>query len=157
MIKFKYFISLILSLVFSSCLKVNLEDLPLYDAADIVDVKFDFRYKDMSDKWIDGEPIVKVVSLLVENKTIDNEAGIIKCSIRVPDITTSFTEDIRGTVSLKNIVGKFNISTAAIIRPLDGSPVLGSPGDFSKPCKYRVKAANGFEKDWIIEIIELKK
>lgn len=155
--KVKYIFMMTLVLLCSSCLKGNLEDLPEFEEADIVDVKFDFRYKDPSDVWIDGEPIVKVVSLTVENKNIDSDAGTITCSITVPESNGSFTDEIRNTVSLTNLVGKFNLSTAATIKPLEGSPVLGTPGDFSSPCKYRVKAASGIEKDWVIEVTALNK
>lgn len=155
--KVKYIFMMALVLLCSSCLKGNLEDLPEFEEADIVDVKFDFRYKDLSDVWIDGEPIVKVVPLIVENKNINSDAGTISCTLTVPESNGSFTEEIRSSVSLANLVGKFNLSTAATIKPLEGSPVLGTPGDFSKPCRYRVKAANGVEKDWEIEVIALKK
>lgn len=155
---FKYiYILTAFVMVCSSCLKYNLEDLPVYSDADIVDVKFDFRYKDLSDKWIDGEPIVKVVPLIVENKEINSESGTVSCTIKVPDANGSFTEEIRNSVSLTNLVGKFNLSTAALIKPLNGAPVLGTPGDFSKPCKYHVTAANGMGKDWVIEVLTLNK
>ena len=66
---------LMLVLVCSSCLQGNLDDLPAFEEADITDVKFDFRYKDPTDVWIDGEPVVKVVTLTVNDKVINADAG----------------------------------------------------------------------------------
>ena len=144
-------------LVCSSCLDGNLDDLPAFEEANITDVKFDFRYKDPSDVWIDGEPIVKVVTLKVENKVINTEAGTITCTVTVPAANGPFTEAIRNTVALTNLVGKFNLSTAAVIAPQDGAPTLGTPGDFSTTRRYVVTAANGTKKDWTIQVTALNK
>ena len=130
---------LMLVLVCSSCLEGNLDDLPAFEEANITDVKFDFRYKDPTDVWIDGEPIVKVVTLSVNDKVINAETGTITCTVSVP------------------AAGKLNLSTAAVITPQDGAPTLGSPGDFSTTRRYLVKAANGTKKDWTIQITALNK
>lgn len=148
---------LMLVLVCSSCLEGNLDDLPAFEEANITDVKFDFRYKDPTDVWIDGEPIVKVVTLSVNDKVINAETGMITCTVSVPAADGPFTEAIRNTVALTNLVGKFNLSTAAVITPQDGAPILGSPGDFSTTRRYLVKAANGTKKDWTIQITALNK
>lgn len=148
---------LMLILVCSSCLKGSLEDLPAFEEADITDVKFDFRYKDPTDKWIDGEPIVKIVTLNVEEKDINATNAMVTCTVTVPQASAPFTEDIRSSVSLTNIVGKFNLSTAAAIKPLDGAPALGTPGDFSAPRKYEVIAANGTKKIWTVHVTALNK
>ena len=75
----------------------------------------------------------------------------------VPAASGAFTETIRGQVSLASLVGKFNISTAAAIEPVEGSPTLGIPGDFSAPRKYRVTAANGASQVWTVHITSLDK
>lgn len=153
-----YYGSVMLLLVFSSCLKAGLEELPAFEEAEITDVKFDFRYKDMADiNPLDGEPIVKVVNLIVKNKTIDKENATVTCTLEVPKSNTSFTDAIRNTVSLNSIVGKFNVSTAAIVQAGVGSPVLGTPGDWSKGNKYIIKAANGFTKEWTVTVTTLEK
>lgn len=144
-------------LMFSSCLTGNLEDLPSFDEAEITDVKFDFRYKDVNDEWLDGEPTVKVVVLSVQNKVIDSEAGTITCTISVPAADGPFTETIRNGVVLTSIVGKFNLSTAAAIAPMEGAPKLGVPGDFSAARKYKVTAANGTTKVWTVHVTGLTK
>ncbi len=141
----------------TSCLKSNLDDLPAFEENFITDVKFDFRYKDVNDVWVDGQPIVKVVSLSVGNKVIDKTSGTITCTLTVPAASGPFTADIRNQVSLTSIVGKFNISTGASISPLSGAPVLGAPGDFSAARQYIVTAANGTPKTWTVTITALNK
>ncbi len=150
---------LMLVLICSSCLEANLPDLPAFEEANITDVKFDFRYKDPTDKWINGEPVVKVVALTVNanTKVINTANATVTCTVTVPAANGPFTEEIRNTVSLTNIVGKFNLSTAAVIKPLDGAPTLGTPGDFSIPRKYEVTAANGTKKVWTVHVTALNK
>lgn len=139
----------------SSCLTHGLEELPTFDEANISNINFDFRYKDPADKWIDGEPVVKVIALTILDRQIDDNAGTVSCRLKVPDTDNSFTDAIRAQVSLSNIVGKVNLSTAASISPIDNSPALGVPGDFSTPRKYRVTAANGSSKTWTITVTGL--
>jgi hypothetical protein len=137
----------------TSCLKGNLDELPAFIETEITDVKFDYRYKDETDKWVDGEPIVKVIKLNVATKTIDKVAGTITCTLTIPPASGSFTNAIRSSISLTSIVGKFNLSTAASIAPLDGAPVLGVPGDFSAERKFKVTAADGKTTQiWTIKI-----
>ncbi|MDE7236705.1 MAG: hypothetical protein K2N66_02660, partial [Paramuribaculum sp.] len=50
------------------------------------------------------------------------------------------------------LVVVLNISTAAVIEPLDGAPALGVPGDWSKPNKYQITAANGKKKVWTVTL-----
>ncbi|MGQ7870738.1 DUF5018-related domain-containing protein [Sunxiuqinia sp. sy24] len=136
----------------SSCLTGNLEDIPEFNDAEITDVKFDFRYKDANSNWVDGEPIVKVVRLNVE-KDVNVSEGIIEVTLSLPAPDASFTNEIRRQVSLTNLVGKFNISTAATIEPLNDAPTLGIPGDFSSGRRYRVIAADGTTtKEWTIKV-----
>jgi len=45
-----------------------------------------------------------------------------------------------------------NISTAAIVSPIEGAPQFGKPGDWSKPNRYKVKAANGDEQIWTVSL-----
>ena len=145
------------SVSLNSCLTMNLEDLPAFEEAEIADVKFDFRYKDVADVWVDGQPVVKVVSLTVGNKVIDKAAGTVTCTLTVPAASGPFTAAIRNQVSLSTIVGKFNISTGAAIAPIANAPVLGVPGDFSSARQYNVTAANGKSKTWTVTITALNK
>ncbi len=137
----------------SSCLTGNLEDVPAFEEAEIVNVKFDFRYKDATAVWIDGQPTVKVAGLIVQSKEINSANGTITVSLSIPGPSGSFTQDVRRQINISNIVGKFNISTGASIVPLNDSPVLGIPGDFSVSRRYEVKAADGkTSKVWTITV-----
>ncbi|MDR0845709.1 MAG: hypothetical protein LBN71_10860 [Tannerella sp.] len=143
--------------MFTSCLTSGLEELPAFDTADITDIRFDFRYKDASSTWIDNEPVVKVVSLTIQNKVIDTASGTVTCTLAVPAANGTFTEAIRQQVSLTSVVGRFYLSTAAVIVPVEGAPVLGVPGDFSATRKYKVTAADGTTKVWTISVTNLSK
>lgn len=143
--------------VLTSCLTAGLDELPAFEEAEITDVTFEYRYKDPSSTWIDGEQNVKWVSLPVQNRVIDSGAGTVTCTLTVPAANATFTESIRAQVSLSSIAGKFYISTAAGIAPLEGAPTLGVPGDFSSPRKYRVTAADGTTKTWTVHVTGLNR
>lgn len=53
-------------------------------------------------------------------------------------------------MNLNNIVAAVQISSAAVMTPVEGSPALGTPADWTTPHKYAVKAANGETKMWTI-------
>jgi len=147
----------IMALMLTSCLRMGLEDLPAFEEAEITDVRFEYRFKDPNTVWIDGEETVKWVNLTVQNRVIDSGAGTITCTLQTPDADATFTESIRQQVSLSNIVGKFYLSTAATIAPVEGAPTLGVPGDFSAPRKYMVTAADGTTKTWTVHVTALNK
>ena len=44
------------------------------------------------------------------------------------------------------------ISTAATIKPINGAPKLGVPGDWTKDNQYEVTAADGTKKVWTIVV-----
>ncbi|MDR2764608.1 MAG: hypothetical protein LBB90_06210 [Tannerella sp.] len=145
--------------VLTSCLRAGLDELPVFEEAEITDVTFEYRYKDPGSVWIDGEQTVKWISLPVQDKVIDSGSGTITCTLQVPaaGANTTFTEAIRGQVSLNSLTGKFYLSTAASIAPVEGAPTLGVPGDFSAPRKYRVTAASGATKIWTVHVTGLNR
>lgn len=142
-----------LCLIFSSCLKSGLDDLPAYSDAEITNMKFEYR-------WIDdvnGNEQMQVVQMSVEN-TIDDDAGTIDSKITVPDASADFSDDIRQNVELSNLVGYADISLAAVITPLNGAPTFGGVADFSDtPVQYEVVAADGTSKIWTLTISEFNK
>jgi hypothetical protein len=147
----------IMACMLTSCLTMGLEDLPAFEEAEITDVRFEYRFKDPNSTWIDGDQVVKWVNLTVQNRVIDSSSGTITCTLQVPAADATFTETIRSQVSLSNVVGKFYLSTAASIAPMDGAPTLGIPGDFSAPRKYKVTAADGSTKVWTVQVTALNK
>lgn len=147
----KKYLSLLLIVLFSSCLTYGLEELPVYEEADVTNFKFEYRWADKQ-----GTSDVLRVKPLNVGLTIDKEKQEIRCRITVPSVDNQgFTESERAKVSLDNIAGFSSISTAATIRPIGNAPVLGKPGDFSQSdMKYEVVAADQKTKKVWTLIIE---
>ena len=145
----RFSLLVLLAVTFSSCLKMGLDELPTSDKADITNVKFEYRW------WDETAEQIRVLETTTNNQITDHT---INCTITVPDVTEIFTSDIREKVSLSDLVCTTDISAAASIRPVNGAPALGTPGDFSgKTFNYLVIAANGSEIEWEIKIIALNK
>ena len=153
--KILYCLTLVFSaLLFSSCLKGGLEDLPEYEDAEITSVSA-VRYRYMTDEKspASGEYLVKEVDL-TSDADIDSESGSVKIKVSVP---SEFPAGELGNLSTSNLVVAVSISTAARMSPVGDSSQLGVPADWSKLNRYVVQAANGNKKDWTIEIVEFNK
>ncbi len=74
-------------------------------------------------------------------------AATINLTFAVP---SNFSDKEKSNVNLNNIVVAVQISSAAVMTPVEGSPALGVPADWTTPHKYAVKAANGETKVWTI-------
>ena len=131
-------------------------ELPEYEEAEISAVQFYYRWADDSKDPITGEPIMEEQRLNTTNN-VNSEAGIIEVSVSVPAASGDFTEAIRNEISVNKLWGQVTISTAARIFPIEGSPVLGTPGDWSKENKYEVMAADGTKKIWTIKVVQFGK
>ena len=150
-------IVLLAGLLSVSCLKHGLEDLETYTGNDIESVPgIYFRYYSDETHPANGEQVIKQAALTVANTEIDAEAGTVVCSVGIP---SGFPQDQLYNVSLgyapgdkKSVIVTLRISTAATIKPLDGAPELGTPGDWSKPNRYLVTAANGDTKEWTVSL-----
>ena len=160
--KLGFLMLILLAFGLTSCLEHGLDDLPAFDEAVISNIFIEHRYMDPNDKWTDGSEIVKFQRLEISRDIVLREgSGSSLDSVIVepvvPAASGSFTEAERQNVTLNNLVAFVNISTAATIEPLDGAPVLGEPGDFSQPRKYRITAADGkTSRDWVILIKPLQ-
>lgn len=142
--------ALFLAVVCSSCLERNLEELDTYDGKEITSIAgVYYRYYDSGIIDASGEQAVKQVSLSVSNTQIDVEAGTCSLDVAVP---TNFPASEAGKVNARELVVIVNISTAAIIRPIDGAPAFGTPGDWSKPNRYLIKAADGGQQEWTVSL-----
>jgi len=113
--------------IFNSC-RNDLDELPAWDLAEMSNMVFESR--EMG-KTADGIDVVKYINVTSTYAVIKEENGIVECKMTVGQST-----------DLTRLVGIATISTAATIMPLDGSPKLGIPGDFSKEVKYKVVAAD---------------
>jgi len=140
------FISLAL---FSSCLKKDLKDYPLYDTNEITLVNAEYRFNGSG--TMNGQPIVAYQKLNV-TQTVDKTNAVINVVISVPAANGQFTASEKAKVVQTNLWFYLNISTAASISPTAGTPALGDPSDATKPLKYVVTAANGASRVWTINI-----
>lgn len=139
----------------SSCLTSGLEDLPVYEEAEITSVSaVRYRYISNETSPASGQNIVKEVNMTYTSE-IDSETATVKISVTTPE---NFPESELANLSTSsNLLVSVGLSTAARLTATNGSPDLGKPGDWSKPNTYTVEAANGKKKDWTIEIVSLKK
>lgn len=149
-----YSLIVLCTLMLSSCLTSGLEELPLYEDAEITSVTA-VKYRYISDEKSpsSGEFIVKEVDLSFE-PSINEENGVVKIDVSLP---TNFPQSEIDKVNNSNLLVVINISTAARIFPIEGAPKLGIPGNWEKPNRYKVLAANGTEKQWTIEVSKLNK
>lgn len=146
----KIITALFLAVICSSCLEKNLEELDTYDGKEITSIVGVYhRYYDSDVIDASGEQAVKQVSLSVSDTQIDAKGGTCNFNVSVP---TNFPASETGKVKTQALVVIVNISTAAIIEPIDGAPAFGAPGDWSKPNRYRIKAANGDLQEWTVSL-----
>ncbi len=148
-----FFSILFVSLIFTSCLKSGLDDIPTYSSAEITNFQFEYRW--MED--VNGNNQLKVQPLTTTS-VINATKDTISCAITVPAVSATFPVATRDKVVQSNIVGYANISNAASIKPLSGAPVLGAVGDFSATnMQYEVTAADGTKKVWNLKISKFTK
>jgi len=140
---------------FSSCLTSGLDDLPVYEEAEITSVSA-VRYRYISDEIspATGQNIVKEVNMTYTSE-INTEAATVKISVTTPENFP--TSELNNLSTSANLLVSVGLSTAARLTATNDSPDLGKPGDWSKPNTYTVEAASGKKKNWTIEIVSLKK
>jgi hypothetical protein len=138
----------------SSCLKKDLPVYPEFDANEITLVNVEYRFN--GSQMMNGQPIVAYQKLTVA-QTIEKTSNTINVVITVPPAGGEFTAEERAKVAQSKLWFYMNISTAAKISPVEGTPPLGDPSDATKPLKYNVTAANGTSKLWTINVTALNK
>ena len=143
---FSFFATILSVICLTGCLTHGIDDPDdVYDGADITSLQgVYYRYKDV----VDGETIVKQVRL-AQAADIDTEENTMEILCQA---NASFPTDQLSNLTTSELVVVLNISTASVIEPLDGAPALGVPGDWSKPNKYQVTAANGQKKIWTVTL-----
>lgn len=137
----------VLAMVATSCLDSGLEELETYSGCDITGGQIYYRYYGTNKINASGELEVKQVRLAraVEQDTTTNTYTIAYVTGNVPaDQKDKFTQ--------ANVVIALDISTAATIAPVNGSPTLGVPADWTEPHQYVVTAANGKKKTWTVVV-----
>ena len=139
---------------------------------DVYDLSLDEK---LQDKWcLSKEEIEKdrVCEVLFKKQTTTlNENGIdgFKTTLTY-DINSVLKAGPTGSVTKAMLYAQFDkliktdqlsklwvyvtVSDVSTITSLDDSPKLGGPGDFSKDRKYRVTAADGSTKDYLIRTVK---
>ncbi len=146
-----FFALLVVALSFTSCLESGLEDIDTYEGNDITAGFAYYRYIDDSSTLpVSGESAVKQKQLTRRSQTIDTDAATCNLVFAVP---ANFTATEKANVSASSLVVITQISSAAVIEPVDGAPRLGVPADWTTSHKYKVTAANGTSKIWTITVI----
>lgn len=142
---------LMITLLSTSCLTNNLKDIDTYEGNDISSVSGVYHRYYGTEKIPGSDELQVFQSQLqvINDVAIDKEAGTVDITVTLP---TNFPADQKALVKTSNLVVVLNISTAAVIEPLDGSAKLGIPADWSKSNRYRVTAANGASKDWTVTL-----
>ncbi len=133
----------------TSCLESNLENLDVYEGNDINAVYAFYRYKGTDTINASGEQQVIQKQLRTTGQEIDTEKGTCNMTFAVP---SNFSETERANVNVNNLMVTVSISTASVLTPIEDSPKLGVPADWSTPHKYSVQAANGDTKIWTISV-----
>ncbi len=139
----------VMALSCTSCLESNLKDLDTYDGNDIDAGYAWYRYKGTDTINASGEQQVIQKQLRTAAQNIDTEAATCALEFTVP---SNFSDTEKANVNINNLVVAVNISTAAVIAPLDGAPKLGTPADWSTPHKYAVTSAKNETKIWTISV-----
>lgn len=144
---YKFSFAFFIITITTSCLKQDLPDYPLWEDNEITNVFVEYRFES-SDDYRD-DPIVAYKKLTVE-QTIDTVESTINIDITVPEAGNEFTEEVRSMVTQDKLWMYVDISTAATIEAINGTPPLGDPVNLINPLHYRVTAANGDVREWVI-------
>ena len=146
--KYLYLIAAMFVAVLStSCLESGLEDLDEYSGCDITNGNVLWRWYAGGNIPASGEQQVKQVQLAAA-RTQDAE----NCVYTIRYVTSNIPEAERGNFTESKAVVAVTISTAATIKPINGAPKLGVPGDWTKDNQYEVTAADGTKKVWTIVV-----
>jgi len=163
-------------LTLTSCLRNGMDDLVNSSdkALSSIDYTYRFLYNDTIQKGTENQEILegRVCEVLFKKKVErieENKMEGFKTTISY-DINSILKAGPTGSVTKEMLYADFEeqikidqlgklwvymtISDVATINPLENAPKLGSSGDFSKDHVYRVKAADGSTKDYLIKTIQ---
>lgn len=147
------FVLIVMGVLVTSCLK---NELGTTNATAAEISRFQLYYK-WQDTTIDQQGTanentritIRSIELTTTN-VIDKKAGTIKVTPKFP--ANGFPAKYRNTTTTARLWGVASVSYASTIGPINGSPQLGTPGDYSKSVTYEVTAANGSRKIWTITV-----
>lgn len=150
---FKYLVACVSVVTLAtSCINSNLEELPLFDGKDILQVNTEWRYN-YGVGW-NGEPLVKFQKLNRNNQVINKELGTVTTAVGLPQVNDGqgWTVEEQAKVTLTKLAVMVNLDNAAKIAPIGDAPLLGVPADWTTSHQYTVTAADGGTKVWTITI-----
>lgn len=126
----------------TSCLEHGLEDLDAFEECRITAwPAVYYRYYTGDQMAVNGQQQVKQIQLTRKAGSNDYDEGDTFFELTVaPD---NVPADEKPNVKLDNLVVTISVSTGATVEPIEGAPRLGVPGDWSKPNKYKITAADG--------------
>ncbi len=144
------FTVLITAFVFSSC-RMGLDELPVFQDAKMTNFWFEHR-EVVKKTYSNGQQYEVVVFTDIKAactfSIVSETADVADCKVTINKAK------VTKAIDLASIVGKATISTAATVQPVNSSPVLGVPGNFSGTATYLVKAAdNVTEKTYKISVV----
>lgn len=155
--KYSYLFFILILSTLTSCLKGGLENLPEFEGNAITAVrKVEYRFKGTNSSGVSGEPYLEYLTLDAKSN-INKESRSISIEVTVPVANTVFTAAEREKCAVNNIAVMVSLETAARLTPVGNAPKMGVPGDWSKPNKYTVTAANGDTAEWTIEVTKFNK
>lgn len=155
--KIKYIMLSLLAtmMILSSCLTDNTESIEEFSNNDISDVVgVWYRYVGLENPTSTRE-VLKKAELDGITKAVDKNTRTATIKVK-PSAgrVNSLPADAKSKLSINNIAVVVALPTAARIAPIGDAPKLGINGDWSKPNKYLVTAANGDTAEWTITITE---
>lgn len=166
----------LLPFTLTGCLYSGLDDMQNSSDKELMSVKYTYRflYNDTIKKGTPNEEIqngrvCEVIFNQLSEKIEENGLPGFKTtltydlnSIQKGGPTGSVTkamlfDDFKKLIQkdgLQRLWVSFSISDASLLKPLNDSPKLGSPGDFSKDRTYRIEAADGSYQDYLIKTVK---
>lgn len=139
---------------FSGCLKDDLPETKSSGQKEITGFDFEHRWTYTEEVKKNGVVVetrqltaVAKLNNVIKVTKRDDGKDTVYCKLSIP---TTVPIDELNNVKISKIWAYAAISDAAIITPLSGSPILGIPGDFTKPVSYKVTAADGSSKDYTV-------
>lgn len=134
-------------LLMTSCLKSDLDDIEVYQDAEITGIRGLYYYYNAGETAT-GYEIFDWGNISRSGVNIDSDAATVTVEKATPAAAKIAEFD------QKKVVMYLNISTAATIEPVDGSAILGVEADWTagKANKYKVTAADGTAKIWTVTI-----
>ena len=140
---------------FTSCLKSDLPELPLWEGNGIDHIYVEYRFN--TDQLFYGEPVVGYQRLVTSDVVVDSVHNTIRLKIAVPNAAGTFTAEDRDAVSQNHLWVYMDVPTGATVAPVAPTPAPGYATDLTKPQTYEVTAANGDTRRWTVEVTEFTK